>query len=62
MEAAYHFLEKIIVNNRTLDEMTVFLLAPAAFAGIVVFLLWYFSAGLRLEAGQPGGRLSKPLR
>jgi ABC-2 type transport system permease protein len=59
MEAAYHFLEKIMVNNRTLDELKVFLLAPAVFAGVVFFLLWYFSAGLRLEAGQPGGRLSK---
>jgi ABC-type transport system involved in multi-copper enzyme maturation permease subunit len=58
MEAAYHFLEKIIVNNRTLDEMKVFLLAPAVFAGVVFVLLWYFSAGLRLEAGQPG-RLSR---
>jgi hypothetical protein len=64
MEASFHFLEKIMVNNRTLDELQIFLLAPAVFLGIVCVLLWYFSPGLRLEAGQPGktSRATKLMR
>jgi len=60
MESVYHFLEKIIVNNRPLSELTVFLLAPGLFALIMfVFLFIYSKRGLGLEAGKDSrlGRL-----
>ncbi len=52
MEATYHFLEKILVNNRTIDELLVFILAPALFAAVILILLiGYAAPRLRLEAG-----------
>jgi ABC-2 type transport system permease protein len=55
MEALNHFLEKVLVNNRTMEEMWIFLLAPAIFALIVAILLfWYAGSELRLEAGKVG--------
>ncbi len=55
MESIYHFLEKTIVNNRTLEELQVFLRSPAIFA-VASILLLIFLAGprLRLEAGGEG--------
>lgn len=53
MESTYHFLEKIIVNNRTLDELKVFLIAPSVFAILmIVVLIGYASPRLQLEAGR----------
>ena len=53
MEATYHFLAKILVNNRTLDELAIFILAPALFAVIILTLLiGYAGPGLRLEPGR----------
>ena len=53
MEATYHFLEKTLVNNRTLDELVIFILAPALFAAIILTLLiGYAAPDLRLEPGR----------
>ncbi len=53
MEATYHFLEKMIVNNRTLEELKVFLIAPSVFATLmIVILIGYASPRLQLEAGK----------
>jgi len=51
--ATEEFLEKILVNNRTLEEYWAWLLSPVIFALVVLALLLVFSApGLRLEAGR----------
>ena len=51
MEAANHFLEKHIVNNRTLEELGPWLLSPIVFLVLVLGLLfWYGAPRLRLEA------------
>lgn len=52
MEATYHFLEKILVNNRTFDELINFLIAPVLFVTMILILLFgYTSPRLNLEAG-----------
>lgn len=52
LAAAFHFLSKILVNNRTIDEFGSWLISPAVLAVLVVALLFlYASSGLRLEAG-----------
>jgi hypothetical protein len=57
MEATYHFLEKIIVNSRTVEELTAFLVAPIALMVISTgALVWYAAPRLRLEAGRVGRR------
>jgi ABC-2 type transport system permease protein len=59
MESTFHFLEKIVVNSRTVPEMASFLLAPAVFAVVLAAVsLWYAGRGLRLEPG--GGRRLLP--
>ncbi len=51
--AIYHFLSKILVNNRTVGEWWPFLISPVVFALFVYLLLFgYASPGLRLEAGK----------
>ena len=51
--STYHFQSKVLVNNRTFQEFWGWLVAPAALALIVYFLLFiYLSPGLRLEAGR----------
>ncbi len=53
MQAPNWFLAKLLVNNRTLEEIWTWLITPAVFTALVVALLfWYASPGLRLEAGR----------
>jgi len=60
MEATYHFLEKIIVNNRTVNELTAFLFAPIVLAVVTIGgLVWYSAPRLRLEAGRVGQRKAR---
>jgi ABC-2 type transport system permease protein len=40
LEATNQFLEKILVNNRTLEEMSSWLIAPLFFAALVLVLLF----------------------
>jgi ABC-type transport system involved in cytochrome c biogenesis permease component len=52
IEATNQFLEKVLVNNRTVEEMASWLQAPILFAAIVLGLLFlYFAPRLRLEGG-----------
>lgn len=54
LEGADHFLEKIIVNNRTLQELLPYLWASVVFALLVFVLLFLFAASrLRLDGGIP---------
>jgi hypothetical protein len=49
----FHFLSKILVNNRTLAEWWTWLVPPVVFALLVYGLLFlYASPGLRLEGGR----------
>jgi len=58
MEATYHFVEKIIVNSRTVSEVSVFLIAPVALAVISIgILIWYAPPRLGLEAGMMSKRI-----
>jgi ABC-2 type transport system permease protein len=53
LEASNQFLEKVLVNNRTPEEMVGWLLMPVLFSILVLALLfWYASPGLRLEGGR----------
>jgi ABC-type transport system involved in multi-copper enzyme maturation permease subunit len=53
MEATNQFLEKVIVNNRTPQEMAIWLWAPILFFGFVlVILFWYASSVLSFDAGR----------
>lgn len=52
MESNGHFLEKVLVNNRTLGEFWPWLASPVLFAVLVYGLLFYASPGLQLEAGR----------
>jgi ABC-2 type transport system permease protein len=55
MQAPDFFLEKILVNNRTLGELWTWIIVPAAFAVINLALIFlYAGPGLRLEAGGAG--------
>ena len=59
MESTKHFLDKILVNNRTVEEMWLWLLAPLVFAILVLGLLFFYAGpGLRFEAG--GARRIRP--
>lgn len=53
MEATNQFLEKVIVNNRTPQEMALWLRAPVIFFVLAIFILFWF-AGSRLpfDAGK----------
>jgi hypothetical protein len=52
MEGADHFLEKIMVNNRTFAELMPFLWASIIFAALVFALLFFFAAPrLTLDEG-----------
>lgn len=54
MESTDHFLEKLLVNNRTLGEFWPWLASPVLFALVVYLLLfWFSSPRLRLEGGRP---------
>lgn len=54
LEGADHFLEKIIVNNRTVSELLPFLWASIIFAILVFAILFLFAAPrLRLDGGIP---------
>ena len=54
LEGADHFLEKIIVNNRTAGELMPFLWASIIFAILVFVLLFLFAAPrLRVDGGIP---------
>ena len=57
MEATNQFLEKVIVNNRTPQEMAIWLLAPVIFF-VAIFLILFLYAGPRLpfDAGRIWGR------
>lgn len=58
--AEYHFLSKLLVNNRTLAEWWTWLLSPIVLTVIVVgFLLLYAAPGLRLEGGRTNKFLLK---
>jgi ABC-2 type transport system permease protein len=53
LSAQNHFLSKILVNNRTVEEWATWLWSPFASAVLAVVLLIVYSApGLRLEAGR----------
>uniref|UniRef100_A0A7C3ARY2 ABC transporter permease n=2 Tax=Thermorudis TaxID=1649508 RepID=A0A7C3ARY2_9BACT len=53
LEASNVFLAKAIVNNRSVEEMASWLLAPILFAVLTLGLLFlYASPGLRLEPGR----------
>lgn len=59
LEATNQFLEKVIVNNRTPEEMASWLWAPILFALIVLVLLfWYAAPTLQLEGSMP--KMSRP--
>ena len=54
LEGADHFLEKIIVNNRTVHELMPFLWGSIIFALLISVVLFLFAAPrLRLDAGVP---------
>ncbi|MDP1713156.1 MAG: ABC transporter permease subunit [Anaerolineales bacterium] len=54
LEGADHFLEKIIVNNRTVGEVLPFLWASVIFAVLIFVLLFLFAAPrLNLDGGIP---------
>jgi ABC-type transport system involved in multi-copper enzyme maturation permease subunit len=54
LEGADHFLEKIIVNNRTVNELLPFLWASIIFTVLVFAILFLFAAPrLRLDGGIP---------
>lgn len=54
LESVDHFLEKILVNNRTVGEMQLYLQSPIIFAVIVLGLLFIYAAPrLRLDGGVP---------
>lgn len=54
MEGLDHFIEKIIVNNRTFEELWAFLVASVVFAVLVFGLLFLFAAPrLSLDGGVP---------
>lgn len=54
LEGADHFLEKIIVNNRTVEELMPYLWGSIYFALIVFAILFFFAAPrLRLDGGLP---------
>lgn len=54
MEAVDHVIEKLLVNNRTLDEMYVYLRSPIILPALVLLLLLGYAAPrLRLDAGVP---------
>lgn len=60
MEATHQFLEKVLVNNRTLEEMANHLVADTVFASVTVGLLFLYAAPrLRLEGGAPRLRLAR---
>ena len=53
LAANNHFLSKILVNNRTVEEFGIWLLSPIVFALLVLGLLfWFASPGLGLEGGR----------
>jgi hypothetical protein len=55
MQAPDFFLEKILVNNRTLAELWTWIIVPAAFAGVSIVLLFVHAGpGMRLTAGRLG--------
>lgn len=54
LAAANHFPAKILVNNRTLEEMWPWLVSPVVLAVLSVGLLFLFARGLRLETTLPG--------
>ena len=63
MEAVNQFLEKVIVNNRTFEEMYDWLTAPIIFFVFVVIALFVIAApGLRLEGGTAGRNWRSLLR
>jgi ABC-2 type transport system permease protein len=54
LEGADHFLEKIIVNNRTVGELAPYLWASIIFALLIFVVLFYFAAPrLGLDGGVP---------
>jgi ABC-type transport system involved in multi-copper enzyme maturation permease subunit len=54
LEGADHFLEKIIVNNRTVQELMPYLWGSIIFALLIFIILFFFAAPrLRLDAGFP---------
>lgn len=54
MEAVDHVLEKLLVNNRTLDELTTYLQSPILMPILVLgVLLFYAAPRLRLDPGIP---------
>lgn len=54
MEAVDHALEKLLVNNRTLDELTTYLRSPIIMPVLVIGVLLLFAAPrLRLDPGIP---------
>lgn len=60
MEAADHVLEKLLVNNRTLDELTTYLRSPVILPVLVLtILLVYAAPRLRLDPGIPWSFRSK---
>ena len=63
LEGADHFLEKIIVNNRTVGELMPFLWGTIIFAILIFALLFFFAAPrLSLDGGLPFKFRRKPKR
>ncbi len=62
--ASYRFfLAKILVNNRTPEEVWLYALAPVVFGVLMLGLLfWYAGPALRLEAGSARKALRAPAR
>jgi len=54
LAALNHFLSKILVNNRTVEEFASWLWSPVLFAVLALVVLLYSAQGLRLEAGRSG--------
>ena len=63
MEATNQFLEKVIVNNRSPQEMAAWLWAPVLFFGFVLFILfWYAAPALPYDATRLWTRRPSPSR
>lgn len=56
LESTNQFLEKLLVNNRSLAELAHWALAPGIFALVIVALLWRAAGRLTLEGGRGPSR------
>jgi ABC-2 type transport system permease protein len=61
LAATDEFMEKILVNNRTLHEFRSWLTGPIVFAALIVALVFFYaSPRLRLQVGRGGKKPRRP--